>query len=255
MASGGFMSSSSMGENKYWITGKDIHKKIITSMIQVFLGPEATVRSYTNNGEDGFLISTPGDCLTDEQIDEICKQSKQMWERQAADRRPSAGGLTTGLKRPLHKPVVISRARPRSSSSNTGGNQNRRPLGHRGSFHSTSLQQPQQRSRHSYGHISGSGQQYTQPQAPRQYPSQGQNHFDQHQPSHYAQQSYSSYDAPREAGDERYSPYHQGHRRQQRSFSGSQNDYPFDAPWGELPTPIGPPSSTQANERRESIQS
>ena len=49
MASGGFMSSSSMGENKYWITGKDIHKKIITSMIQVFLGPEATVRSYTNN--------------------------------------------------------------------------------------------------------------------------------------------------------------------------------------------------------------
>ena len=174
-----------------------------------------------------------------------------MWERQAADRRPSSGGPTTGLKRPLHKPVVISRARPRSSSGNSGSSQNRRAVGHRGPFHSSPLQ-PQHRSRHPYGHIPGPGQQYTQPQAPRQYPVQSHNHFDHHQLSPYAQQSYASYDAPREAGDERYSPYH---RRQQRSLSSSQSDYTFDAPWGELPAPIGPPSSAQANERRESIQS
>ncbi|KAH7148683.1 hypothetical protein EDB81DRAFT_933094 [Dactylonectria macrodidyma] len=57
------MSSSSM--NKYWIPHLDIHKKVITQELQYYLGPEATVRPYTLEGEDGFLITTPGSCLTD----------------------------------------------------------------------------------------------------------------------------------------------------------------------------------------------
>ncbi|KAK4104142.1 hypothetical protein N658DRAFT_420231 [Parathielavia hyrcaniae] len=100
------MSSPSM--NRYWIPHLDIHKKVITQELQVYLGPEATVRSFTREGEDGFLITTPGPCLTDEQIDDICVKSKEMWEKQAAAR--SSGTSSKVLKRPLHQPVLMSKA-------------------------------------------------------------------------------------------------------------------------------------------------
>ncbi|CAJ2502341.1 Uu.00g097350.m01.CDS01 [Anthostomella pinea] len=57
-------------------------------------------------GEDGFLITTPGACLTDEQIDDICLKSKEVWEKQAAAR--SQQNPDKPLKRPLHQPVLIS---------------------------------------------------------------------------------------------------------------------------------------------------
>ncbi|KAJ9141644.1 hypothetical protein NKR23_g7813 [Pleurostoma richardsiae] len=99
------MSSSTM--NKYWIPHLDIHKKVITQEIQYYLGPQATVRPFTRDGEDGFLITTPGPCLSDEQIDDICVKSMEMWERQAAARAPA--NAEKPLKRPLHQPVVISK--------------------------------------------------------------------------------------------------------------------------------------------------
>ncbi|KAH6854351.1 hypothetical protein B0I37DRAFT_388423 [Chaetomium sp. MPI-CAGE-AT-0009] len=100
--------SSSSSMNKYWIPHLDIHKKVITQELQYYLGPEATVRSFTRDGEDGFLITTPGPCLTDEQIDDICVKSKEMWEKQAAAR--ASGTANKVLKRPLHQPVVMSKA-------------------------------------------------------------------------------------------------------------------------------------------------
>ena len=33
--------------NKYWIPHLDIHKKVIQSELQYYLGPEATVRPFT----------------------------------------------------------------------------------------------------------------------------------------------------------------------------------------------------------------
>lgn len=39
--------SSSAAMNKYWIPHLDIHKKVITQELQYYLGPEATVRSFT----------------------------------------------------------------------------------------------------------------------------------------------------------------------------------------------------------------
>ncbi|KAK4139868.1 uncharacterized protein C8A04DRAFT_40391 [Dichotomopilus funicola] len=99
--------SSSAAMNKYWIPHLDIHKKVITQELQYYLGPEATVRSFTREGEDGFLITTPGPCLTDEQIDDICVKSKEMWEKRAAA-RASSGTSNKVLKRPLHQPVVMS---------------------------------------------------------------------------------------------------------------------------------------------------
>lgn len=35
--------------NRYWIPRLDIHKKIIVQELPYFLGPEATVRPYTND--------------------------------------------------------------------------------------------------------------------------------------------------------------------------------------------------------------
>jgi hypothetical protein len=51
--------------NKFWIPHFDINKKVITQELQCYLGPDATVRPYTRDGEDGFLITTTGGCLTD----------------------------------------------------------------------------------------------------------------------------------------------------------------------------------------------
>jgi len=93
--------------NRYWIPNLDINKKIITREIQYYLGPESTVRPYTREGEDGFLISTPGECLTDEQIDDICLKSREAWEKQAAARAKKESDKQ--LKRPLHQPIVVSR--------------------------------------------------------------------------------------------------------------------------------------------------
>ncbi|KAI9048763.1 hypothetical protein LZ554_007594 [Drepanopeziza brunnea f. sp. 'monogermtubi'] len=105
---------SSIEKNRYWIPNLDISKKVITQELQYFLGPDATVRPYTYEGEDGFLITTPGECLTDAQIDDICCKSKEVWERQAAAR--SRNGLDADLKRPLHQPILISKGQPRSST-------------------------------------------------------------------------------------------------------------------------------------------
>lgn len=41
--------SSFPSMNKYWIPHLDIHKKVITQELQYYLGPEATVRSFTRD--------------------------------------------------------------------------------------------------------------------------------------------------------------------------------------------------------------
>ncbi|KAB5572803.1 hypothetical protein GE09DRAFT_1217343 [Coniochaeta sp. 2T2.1] len=110
--------SSSSEMHRYWIPNQGIHKRVITQELQYYLGPEAAVRPFTWEGEDGFLITTPGPCLSDEQVDDICKKSTAMWEKQAAAR-----GLPSQekpLKRPLHLPVLISTAGSSDSSKRRG---------------------------------------------------------------------------------------------------------------------------------------
>ncbi|KAI0471234.1 hypothetical protein F4859DRAFT_522490 [Xylaria cf. heliscus] len=116
------MSSAPM--NKYWIPHLDINKKVITQELQYYLGPEATVRPYTRQGEDGFLITTPGACLTDEQIDDICLKSKEMWERQAAAKAQQ--NLEKPLKRPLHQPILISKGSGSGSAAGSVDTSKRR---------------------------------------------------------------------------------------------------------------------------------
>ncbi|KAI9900000.1 hypothetical protein N3K66_004262 [Trichothecium roseum] len=132
--------------NRYWIPNLDIHKRIITQELQYYLGPQATVRPYTlevcyppngavlfggfvetyseppslpflrqnlklnpSQGEDGFIITTPGPCLTDEQIDDICVKSREHWDKQAAAKAEESPG--EDLKRPLHQPILLNRSR------------------------------------------------------------------------------------------------------------------------------------------------
>ncbi|PMD27347.1 hypothetical protein NA56DRAFT_590701 [Hyaloscypha hepaticicola] len=106
---------ASVEKNQFWIPNFDINKKVITQEIQYYLGPEATVRPYTHSGEDGFLITTWGECLTDEQIDDICQKSREVWEKQAAARSKKESDKQ--LKRPLHKPIVVSRGSKSGISS------------------------------------------------------------------------------------------------------------------------------------------
>lgn len=46
--------------------------------------------------------------ILQEQIDDICVKSREMWERQAAAR--ASGATDKPLKRPFHQPVVIAKA-------------------------------------------------------------------------------------------------------------------------------------------------
>ncbi|KAJ4306252.1 hypothetical protein N0V88_001050 [Collariella sp. IMI 366227] len=80
--------------NKYWIPHLDIHKKVITQELQCYLGPEATLDPKIDPDQ--------------EQIDDICVKSKEMWEKQAAAR--ASGASNKVLKRPLHQPVVMAKA-------------------------------------------------------------------------------------------------------------------------------------------------
>ncbi|KAG9238144.1 hypothetical protein BJ875DRAFT_368636 [Amylocarpus encephaloides] len=118
---------SSGYKNRYWIPNFEINKKVIMQEIQYYLGPESTVRPYTREGEDGFLITTPGECLTDEQIDDICRKSQEVWEKKVAARSKKESDKQ--LKRPLHQPVIVSRGgrhheaeagRPRSNEYEYG---------------------------------------------------------------------------------------------------------------------------------------
>lgn len=56
---------------------------------------------------------TPNVHTHQEQIDDICQKSDEVWKLQAAARLPSHA-QTKPLKRPLNQPVVISRSAPAS---------------------------------------------------------------------------------------------------------------------------------------------
>ncbi|KAK9790003.1 hypothetical protein AB5N19_09033 [Seiridium cardinale] len=122
--------------NRYWIPHIDIHKRVITQELQFYLGPDATVRPYTREGEDGFLITTPGACLSDEQINDICLKSKEIWDKQAAAKAASSPGKQ--LKRPLHQPVLVSSGDgPGRRSSDRKRNEPRKPYDDRRRSHTS----------------------------------------------------------------------------------------------------------------------
>ncbi|GFG10182.1 conserved hypothetical protein [Aspergillus lentulus] len=64
---------------QYWLPGYGLSRHIVLGHIQYFLGPSATVRPYTYQGRDGYLIN--GMPLTREQINDLAIMSRE-YERQ-----------------------------------------------------------------------------------------------------------------------------------------------------------------------------
>lgn len=75
--------------NEYWIANHGINKKVITKEIQCYLGPEAHARPYSYQGEDGFLIVSPGPCITDvSSVNELNCSRTELTGAVGTDRRP-----------------------------------------------------------------------------------------------------------------------------------------------------------------------
>ncbi|KAL4768160.1 hypothetical protein BDW60DRAFT_133925 [Aspergillus nidulans var. acristatus] len=66
---------------QYWLPGYGLSRQIVLGQIQYFLGPTATVRPYTYQGREGYLIV--GVPLTREQINDLAIMSRE-YERQEA---------------------------------------------------------------------------------------------------------------------------------------------------------------------------
>ncbi|KAI2817637.1 hypothetical protein CBS63078_5437 [Aspergillus niger] len=64
---------------QYWLPGYGLSRHIVLGHIQYFLGPSASVRPYSYQGRDGYLIV--GVPLTREQIDDLATMSRE-YERQ-----------------------------------------------------------------------------------------------------------------------------------------------------------------------------
>ena len=49
---------------QYFVPGFGISRYVIFSHIQYYLGPDATVRPYSYQGREGYIVSAPGSPLT-----------------------------------------------------------------------------------------------------------------------------------------------------------------------------------------------
>jgi len=75
---------------QYWLPGFGLSRHIVLGHIQFFLGPSASVRPYTYQGREGYLIV--GVPLTHEQIDDLAAMSREYERHEAArmtNREPS----------------------------------------------------------------------------------------------------------------------------------------------------------------------
>ncbi|CAO1602983.1 hypothetical protein XANCAGTX0491_006577 [Xanthoria calcicola] len=70
---------------QYFLPGWGISRNILFSHIHFFLGPHASVRPYSYQGREGYLVITPGPPLTEKQIEDLQNLSRQ-YEQQAAER-------------------------------------------------------------------------------------------------------------------------------------------------------------------------
>ncbi|MCJ1358128.1 MAG: hypothetical protein MMC33_008126 [Icmadophila ericetorum] len=75
----------------YFVPGFGISRHIIFSHIQIYLGPDASVRPYSYRGREGYLVTAPGQPLTRSQIEDLQNLSRQ-YELQAAERMSATYG-------------------------------------------------------------------------------------------------------------------------------------------------------------------
>ncbi|KIX00749.1 uncharacterized protein Z518_09814 [Rhinocladiella mackenziei CBS 650.93] len=94
---------------EYWLPGYGLSRHIVLRQLQYFLGPSATVRPYSYQGREGYLIN--GTPLTKEQIEDLRRQSRE-YERQQTIRMSGKAIATTDSAEPdINEPVAVTVSR------------------------------------------------------------------------------------------------------------------------------------------------
>ncbi|ETN45476.1 uncharacterized protein HMPREF1541_09308 [Cyphellophora europaea CBS 101466] len=71
------------GVQQYWLPGYGLSRHIVLGQLHYFLGPSTSVRPYTYQGREGYLIN--GAPLTKEQVADLRRQSRE-YEREQSMR-------------------------------------------------------------------------------------------------------------------------------------------------------------------------
>ncbi|KAJ5094059.1 hypothetical protein N7456_009920 [Penicillium angulare] len=121
------MSSS----QQYWLPGYGLSRHIVLGHIHYFLGPSASVRPFSYQGREGYLITGPP--LTREQIDDLAAMSRE-YEIQEALRMTNQNGNNNGIYAGSHvdsrqsssepyinELVPVDNSRPRRREPETRG--------------------------------------------------------------------------------------------------------------------------------------
>ncbi|KAH8692654.1 hypothetical protein BGW36DRAFT_23992 [Talaromyces proteolyticus] len=107
-------------EQQYWLPGFGLSRHIVLGHIQYFLGPNASVRPFTYQGREGYLIN--GMPLTREQINDLAVMSRE-YERQEAARMTHAG-MESSSEPYINEPIPVSQ-RPRRRVQHFDNRRNR----------------------------------------------------------------------------------------------------------------------------------
>ncbi|KAL6246020.1 hypothetical protein RBB50_007173 [Rhinocladiella similis] len=110
------MPQSTTGTHDYWLPGYGLSRHIVLRQMQYYLGPTATVRPYSYQGREGYLIN--GRELTKEQIDDLKRQSRE-YERQQTIRMSGKPipATTESPERDINEPIVVTVGSRRNDST------------------------------------------------------------------------------------------------------------------------------------------
>lgn len=99
-------STSSSAYNTYFVPGYGISRHIMFTHIQYHLGPYVSVRPFTYQQREGYLISNPGSALTKSQIEDLQYMSRQ-YEQQEAERMIRASGALDRADVYINRPIPV----------------------------------------------------------------------------------------------------------------------------------------------------
>ncbi|KAL2053762.1 hypothetical protein ABVK25_006067 [Lepraria finkii] len=101
-------SSASSGNvySCYFVPGYRISRHVMFTNIHYYLGPCATVRPFSYQQREGYLVSNAGTPLTKSQIEDLQYLSEQ-YEQQEAERMIRASGAMSSADVYINKPIPV----------------------------------------------------------------------------------------------------------------------------------------------------
>ncbi|KAL2045662.1 hypothetical protein N7G274_002092 [Stereocaulon virgatum] len=98
--------SSSNVYNSYFVPGYRISRHVMFTNIHYYLGPCATVRPFSYQQREGYLVSNPGTPLTKSQIEDLQYLSEQ-YEQQEAERMVRASSAMNTADLYINRPIPV----------------------------------------------------------------------------------------------------------------------------------------------------